>query len=98
MKSLYEQTYRYSTPPCDRDVVQVGRPSKLKAWDDYQMERALNAVMTQELTIRRAAETYAAPKSTLADRVSGHVKPGSHSGPERYLTDEEEKGIGEICT
>ena len=32
--------------------------------------------MTQEMTTRRAAGTYPVPKSTLADRVSGRVKPG----------------------
>ena len=45
------------------------------------------------MSIRRAAELYSVPKSTLSDRVSGRVQFGSHSGPARYLTDEEEEEL-----
>ena len=43
-----------------------------------------------ELSIRRAAEAYDVPKSTLHDRLSGRVRVGAKSGPSRYLTDYEE--------
>ncbi len=33
------------------------------------------------------------PRSTLQDRVSGRVVFGSHSGPESYLTQEEEREL-----
>ena len=62
-------------------------------WDEDQKKMAFSAVMTKEMTVRRAAETYNVPKSTLADRVSGHVKSCSHSGPQRYLDDEEQKQL-----
>lgn len=42
------------------------------------------------MSIRKAAETFDVPRSTLSDRVSGRTKLGAHSGPERYLTDDEE--------
>lgn len=33
------------------------------------------------------------PKSTLQDRVSGHLLPGTKSGKKRYLGDDEEKEL-----
>ena len=61
------------------------------------MCRAYEAVKGGQ-SVRRTAEQYNIPKSTLADRVSGRVKFGSHSGPERYLTDmEEEELVSFIC-
>ena len=42
------------------------------------------------LSIRRAAESYQVPRSTLSDGVTGRLSEGSHSGPSRNLTDEEE--------
>ena len=44
-------------------------------------------------TIRRAAEEFGVPKSTLYDRVSGRISFGARSGPPRYLTDQEEKEL-----
>ena len=51
---------------------------------------ACQEVREGRLSIRRVADTYQIPKSTLSDRVSGRVREGSHSGPSRYLADEEE--------
>ncbi len=45
-------------------------------------------------TIRRAAEEFGVPRSTLYDRVCGRVMFGARSGPTRYLNDQEEK---ELC-
>ena len=48
--------------------------------------------------MRRAAEEYQVPRSTLHDRVSGRVQHGVTSGPPRYLSDEEEEELSEfIC-
>ena len=55
------------------------------------MQKALDAVKLQGLSVRRAAEEYDIPKSTLHDRVSGRVLTGVCSGPPKYLTDEEEE-------
>lgn len=42
------------------------------------------------MSLRRAAEEYDIPKSTIQDHVSGKVLPGSKSG-QRYLDDQEEE-------
>ena len=42
-------------------------------------------------TIRRAAEEFGVPRSTLFDHISGWVEFGARSGPSRYLSDQEEK-------
>lgn len=69
------------------------RPETFKLWKPEAMEKALNAVITQGISIRRAALDYGVPKSTLGDRVSGRVVPGSTSGPKRILSDEEEEDL-----
>lgn len=56
------------------------------------MYRAYEAVK-DGLSVRRAAEQYSIPKLTLNDRITGRVKFGTHSGPQRYLTDEEEREL-----
>ena len=53
----------------------------------------MNAVLNEGMSIRHAAEHYAVPKSTLGDRISGRVLPGSTSGPWRILNDEEEEEL-----
>ena len=72
------------------------RPEKYKQWNDGRMERAIDAVRNQGLTVRRAAEEYSIPKSTLHDRLSGRVQAGACSGPPKYLTDEEENELEEF--
>ena len=57
------------------------------------MERALKDVVTDGLSVRRAALMYKVPKSTLGDRVSGHVQAGAVSGPPRYLSCMEEEEL-----
>ena len=66
------------------------RPPEYKTWDKDSMDKACRDVREGRLSIRRAAESYQVPKSTLSDHVTGRVSEGSHSGPSRYLTDEEE--------
>ena len=61
-----------------------------KQWSEGQMECALKDVVTDGLSVRRAALMYNVPKSTLGDRVSGHVQAGAVSGPPRYLSCMEE--------
>ena len=38
---------------------------------------AIKAVVDDGMSIRGAAEYYGVPKSTLGDRISGHVLPGA---------------------
>ena len=48
-----------------------------------------------KMSVRQAAVhvCYDIPKSTLSDRVSETVAFGFHSGPKRYLSDEEETDL-----
>ena len=43
------------------------------------------------MSVRRAADAYHVPKSTLQDRLSGRVGFGAKSGPQKYLSDLEEE-------
>ena len=58
-------------------------------WQDVSMQKAARAV-EEGLSLRKAAELYEVPKSTLYDRVTGRTKFGAKSGPEGYLTAVEE--------
>lgn len=69
------------------------RPLKFKLWTDKSMEKAYEAVVMQGESIRNASLKYDIPKSTLHDRVIGKVALGARSGPERYLSDEEEERL-----
>ena len=54
------------------------------------MESAIAAVQ-KGVSLRRAAEMYSIPRSTLHDHVSGKVKEFGKQGPKPYLTIEEEE-------
>ena len=45
------------------------------------------------MSVRKAAETYGVPKSTLGDRVSGKVDLDAKPGPTSYLTTFEEEEL-----
>ena len=68
------------------------RADTYKHWTQDRMDKAVGAV-EQGISVRRAAEEYDIPKSTLHDRVSGRVLTGMRSGLLRYLSDEEEKEL-----
>ena len=57
------------------------------------MDRAVKAVVQDDVSIRKAADMYDVPRSTLGDRVSGQVLPGTSSESIRYLCDEEEEEL-----
>ena len=59
-------------------------------YTNKSMESAYEAVKSGRMSIRRAAEEYGVPKSTLHDKVSRKVKINAKLGSKRYLTDEEE--------
>ena len=61
------------------------------------MSHAILAVQ-KGMSIRNAAASYNIPKSTLGDRMSGGVVPGSTSGPPAYLTSEEEEQLVKFLT
>ena len=56
------------------------------------MQNAMMAVEKGE-PVRRAAEMFNVPKSTLHDHITGKVMFGARSGPDPYLTVEEEEEL-----
>ena len=64
----------------------------LRTWKHEQMEKAFAAV-EKGTSIRKAAELYGVPRSTLHDRVSGRVELGCKPGKKPYLTIEEEEEV-----
>lgn len=70
----------------------TARTVPFKQWSKEDLKLACKA-LGDGWTIRRAAEEFGVPKSTLYDRVSGRISFGARSGPPRYLTDQEEKEL-----
>lgn len=68
------------------------RAAPFKQWSKKDLQLAIKAVKNG-WTIRRAAEEFGVPKSTLYDRVSSLVAFEARSGPPRYLNDQEEKQL-----
>ena len=68
---------------------------KRKRWTEQQMAKALEAV---ELggRINKAARDHGVPASTLKDRISGRVIPGTKPGPKPYLSKKEEEELGQF--
>lgn len=60
------------------------RSVPFKQWSEEDLKLACKAV-SDGWTIRRAAEEFQVPKSTLYDRVSGKIAFGAKSGPPAYL-------------
>ena len=58
-----------------------------------QLELALRDLSSGALTVRKAAQVYGIPKSTLHDHATGKVLTGAHVGLPRYLNDEEEEEV-----
>ena len=72
-----------------------GRPLSYKLYKNENLKLATEAV-SEGVTIRRAAEEYNIPRSTLHDHVSGRVLLGSKSGPQKYLSDDEENELADF--
>ncbi|XP_038150439.1 uncharacterized protein si:rp71-1d10.8 [Cyprinodon tularosa] len=81
--------------PSRNHLDKVGRKKK-KKWTEEAMERALIEVKSGRCTVRQAAKEFGVPKSSLGDRVSGRVTPGSRSGPARLITSADEKLLVEF--
>ena len=90
---LKDRVYRSHVSVAPKPVSLIGRSGKYKEWTEQQMEHALRAVVAGSLSVRLAALHYNVPRSTLGDRVSGRVIPGSTSGPPTYLTASEEREL-----
>ena len=66
------------------------KPSGSKSWTKQDLENAVVAIREEKMSMRKAAEAYGVPKSTLYDHVKGKVEVGSRPGPPTVLTSVEE--------
>jgi len=71
----------------------TNRPKKLRQWNEDSMKRAYEAVTTEKMGVNRAALEYKVPRTTLKDRVLLRVIHGCNTGPNPYLTKDEEKEL-----
>ena len=60
-----------------------------RSWNRINMKRAVKAV-EEGTFVRKAAEKFIVPRSSLHDRVTGRVHFEARSGPSSYLLYEEE--------
>ncbi|KAM3601738.1 uncharacterized protein V6R79_018027 [Siganus canaliculatus] len=81
--------------PSRNHLDKIGRRKK-KKWTEEAMERALIEVKSGRCTVRQAAKEFGVPKSSLGDRVSGRVAPGSRSGPAQLITTADEELLVEF--
>ena len=72
------------------------RPQTHHNYSTENMLKAYEAVQREEISIRRAAEIYGVPRTTLQDRISRKVSLDSRSGSGRLLTDEEESRLADF--
>jgi len=72
------------------------KKAKRKQWTDEQMTEAMEAVRSGSAGMNEAARMHGVPPTTLKDRMSGKIKHGTKSGPQRYLNDEEESEFAEF--
>ena len=66
---------------------------KLYNYKAEQMEKALNAVRNEQQSIRKAAQIFNVPRTTLNDKVLGKTSDGRKHGKDPYLTAAEEEDI-----
>ena len=76
------------------------RPHKYQTQVEHKerFARALKSVQEGGVSVRRAAEEFSIPKSTLHDHLTGKVVAFGQSGPPKYLTDEEEEELEEFLS
>lgn len=94
LKDRLLRASRSSSPPSLQACPLVtNRPRVYKNWSETNLHAAYQAHLEDGLSVRKAAESFGVPKSTLQDRVSGKVPFGTKSGPSKYLNDEEESEL-----
>ena len=97
---FFLQTYPH--PPLSKRIVKSSNPAvqyassgprgSYRKWDDDSMHGAM-LLVTRGEPLRKAAEAYRIPVSTLHDHITGKVHLGARSGPDPYLTTEEEEEV-----
>lgn len=67
------------------------------AWDPENMRKAITEVKSGYSSLRKAAEKYSVPSSTLSDRVSGKVKEDGVWGSKPKLSTKDEQELIETA-
>ena len=73
------------------DSTSYGRGT-YRSWDKTSMKQAVEAV-EKGVSVRKAAELYNVPRSTLHDKANGKTAEDARSGPQPYLSPEEEEEL-----
>ena len=68
------------------------RPKAYGLWTQESLDQAVAAV-ERGTSVRRAAEMFGVPRSTVHDHASGKVEQFAKQGPKPYLTTEEEEEL-----
>ena len=64
-----------------------------RGYNTVAMEKAYEAAVTGTMSIRKAAEEYSVPRSTLHEKATGTVALQVKSDSKNYLNDEEEASL-----
>ena len=70
----------------------AGPRGNYRSWEDAELVSAMESV-GRGVSLRRAADMYGVPKSTLHDHISGKIALGARPGPDPYLSIEEEEEL-----
>ena len=68
------------------------RPLEYRCYSEINVTESFEAIK-KGLSFCKAEKEFGVPSSTLHDHASSHVAPGAHSGPPKYLSDNEEKEL-----
>ena len=80
------------------ECIVPSRPFTYKGWMQESMTSVVKAVIEDGMSVWGAAEYYGVPKSTLGDHISGRALLGAKSGPNTYLScEEEEELVNFLC-
>jgi len=79
-----------SVPPC------LQSPEKHLKWSNESMVKAIDAVKSGRCSVKRPAEDYKVPRTTLQDRISGRVIHGTKPGPLLHLNKGEESELAQF--
>ena len=71
---------------CPLFYLVCSRMAKRKCWNPDDMQRAMDAVCNDKVTISDAARRFEVPRKTLDDRMKGLVQHGTNPGPKTVLT------------
>ena len=66
------------------------RPPTYREYNTLSIEKAYEAVVAGKMSIRKAADEFGVPRSTLHDKVTKKVPLKGRGGPKGHLTSHEE--------